>query len=146
MRCVTCGVELVAGKKFCHACGAPVGASCRGCGVALEASYRFCPDCGLKTDTEELDGPPPDVIDPLTRVIAQRSTDKPSALVAAPSFIEGERKQVTVLFCDLVGSTAIAERLDPEEYHDLLDEYLDARLSPRSTASRASSTSSPATA
>jgi class 3 adenylate cyclase len=121
MRCVTCGVELVAGKKFCHACGAPVGASCRGCGVALEASYRFCPDCGLKTDTEELDGPPPDVIDPLTRVIAQRSTDKPSALVAAPSFIEGERKQVTVLFCDLVSSVAIAERLDPEEYHDLLE-------------------------
>jgi class 3 adenylate cyclase len=125
MRCVTCGVELVAGKKFCHACGAPVGASCRGCGVALEASYRFCPDCGLKTDTEELDGPPPDVIDPLTRVIAQRSTDKPSTLVAAPSFIEGERKQVTVLFCDLVSSVAIAERLDPEEYHDLLDDYLD---------------------
>jgi len=125
MRCVTCGVELVAGKKFCHACGATVGASCRGCGVALEASYRFCPDCGLKTDTEELEGPPPDVIDPLTRVIAQRSTDKPSGLVAAPSFIEGERKQVTVLFCDLVSSVAIAERLDPEEYHDLLDDYLD---------------------
>jgi len=36
----------------------------------------------------------------------------------------GERKLVTVLFCDLVGSTAIAERLDPEEYRDLLDEYL----------------------
>jgi class 3 adenylate cyclase len=125
MRCVTCGVELIAGKKFCHACGAQVSATCRGCGAALETSYRFCPDCGLKTDTEELDGPPPDVIDPLTRVIARRSSDRPSALVATASFVEGERKQVTVLFCDLVSSVAIAERLDPEEYHDLLDDYLD---------------------
>ena len=126
MRCVTCGVELIAGKKFCHACGAPVGASCRGCGAALEASFRFCPDCGLKTDTEELDGPPPDVVDPLTRVLAQRSGRQAvRSWSPTPSLIEGERKQVTVLFCDLVGSIAIAERLDPEEYHDLLEDYLD---------------------
>src|SRR5438067_616283 len=39
--------------------------------------------------------------------------------------IAGERKLVTVLFCDLVGSTAIAERMDPEEYRDLLDQYLE---------------------
>src|SRR5207244_5962588 len=43
---------------------------------------------------------------------------------AAQAAIAGERKQVTVLFCDLAGSTAIAERLDPEEYHDVLDDYL----------------------
>jgi class 3 adenylate cyclase len=39
--------------------------------------------------------------------------------------LSGERKQVTVLFCDLVGSVAIAERLDPEDYHDVLEDYLD---------------------
>jgi class 3 adenylate cyclase/tetratricopeptide (TPR) repeat protein len=43
---------------------------------------------------------------------------------AATAPIDGERKQVTVLFCDLVGSTAIAERLDPEEYRELIDAYL----------------------
>jgi class 3 adenylate cyclase/tetratricopeptide (TPR) repeat protein len=125
MRCVTCGVELVAGKKFCHACGAAVGAACRGCGTALEASYRFCPDCGLKTEIEELDGPPPEVVDPLVRVLARRGAGAQGGVVATSSLVEGERKLVTVLFCDLVSSVAIAERLDPEEYHDLLDDYLD---------------------
>lgn len=44
---------------------------------------------------------------------------------ATRSSIAGERKQVTVLFCDLAGSTALAERMDPEEYHDLLERYLE---------------------
>jgi class 3 adenylate cyclase len=44
---------------------------------------------------------------------------------ASKDVVEGERKQVTVLFCDLAGSTAMAERLDPEEYHDLLEQYLE---------------------
>jgi class 3 adenylate cyclase/tetratricopeptide (TPR) repeat protein len=48
-----------------------------------------------------------------------------SDIRAARGAIEGERQLVTVVFCDLVGSTAIAERLDPEDYHDLLDEYLE---------------------
>jgi len=45
-------------------------------------------------------------------------------ILASKDAIEGERKLVTVMFCDLVGSTAIAERLDPEDYHDLLEQYL----------------------
>jgi class 3 adenylate cyclase/tetratricopeptide (TPR) repeat protein len=125
MRCVTCGVELITGKKFCHACGAAVGARCRGCGTALETAFRFCPDCGLKVEVEEHEEPPPVVTDPLTRVLARRSAGTAPQVIAAASLIEGERKQVTVLFCDLVGSVAIAERLDPEEYHDLLEDYLD---------------------
>src|SRR5262245_35256573 len=125
MRCVTCGVELISGKKFCHACGTAVGARCRGCGAALEASFRFCPDCGLKVEIEEHEGPPPAVADPLARVLARRTGGARPEIVPTPSLIEGERKQVTVLFCDLVGSVSIAEQLDPEEYHDLLEDYLD---------------------
>src|SRR5258708_39980909 len=95
MRCVTCGVELIAGKKFCHACGAPVGAACGGCGATLEASYRFCPDCGLKTAIAEHDGPPPDVVDPLARVLARRGARAAPGVVASASLVEGERKPVT---------------------------------------------------
>jgi class 3 adenylate cyclase/tetratricopeptide (TPR) repeat protein len=47
------------------------------------------------------------------------------AAVATPAPADGERKQVTVLFCDLVGSTAIAERLDPEDYREIIDRYLE---------------------
>src|SRR5262245_38367748 len=124
MRCVTCGVELIPGKKFCHACGAAVGSRCRGCGAALEATFHFCPDCGLKVELEEHESPPPVAPDPLAGVLARRNVG-PAPQPVTASLIGGERKQVTVLFCDLVGSVALAERLDPEDYHDLLEDYLD---------------------
>ncbi|MEW6268912.1 MAG: adenylate/guanylate cyclase domain-containing protein, partial [Thermodesulfobacteriota bacterium] len=46
-------------------------------------------------------------------------------LVATPGAASGERKRVTVLFCDIAGSVKIADRLDPEEYRDLLDRYVE---------------------
>ena len=68
---------------------------CTRCGADVEAQFRFCPQCGLRTGDGK-DGPP----------------------------LAGERKLVTVMFCDLTGSTAIAEGLDPEEYGDLLERYI----------------------
>ena len=125
MRCVTCGVELIAGKKFCHECGTAAGARCDACGATLEAEYRFCPDCGAPIGGDLAAGAParrrPDAAGRARR----RSADGGPHAVAASTPLDGERKQVTVLFCDLVGSTAIAERLDPEEYHDLLEDYID---------------------
>jgi class 3 adenylate cyclase len=95
MRCARCGTELIPGKKFCHACGERAGRVCPRCEGAVEVSFRFCPECGTGLE--------------------------PEAAVAIP----GERKRVTVLFCDLAGSTAVAETLDPEEYRELLDRYLE---------------------
>ena len=125
MRCVACGVDLIAGKQFCHACGTRVGARCRGCGATVEPSFRFCPDCGLKLTPEDDDSLPPPMVDPLARILARRGSGTAPQAVASLAPVAGERKLVTVLFCDLVGSVGIAERLDPEEYHDLLEEYLD---------------------
>src|SRR5438874_2293092 len=125
VRCTACGTELIAGKKFCHACGARAALSCRGCGATVSPDFRFCPDCGLEIGSAGVhDAPPPATDDPLARLsrhIPEGLADK----IRSAQTIAGERKQVTVLFCDLAGSTAIAERLDPEEYHDLLDEYLE---------------------
>ena len=107
MRCLRCGTELLPGKRFCHACGAEAGRRCPSCGAAIEASFRFCPDCG-------------------TVLVAEAGQATPAAAEQRPRDDggTGERKQVTVLFCDLVGSTAIAERLDPEEYRELIERYL----------------------
>ncbi|HJQ74319.1 MAG TPA: adenylate/guanylate cyclase domain-containing protein, partial [Gaiellaceae bacterium] len=121
MRCTSCGTALIEGKRFCHACGARAVEQCPGCGAVVTPEFRFCPDCGRELSSGAVhDVPPP--------TAARSAPEMPETLAhkirAATEAIAGERKQVTVLFCDLAGSTAIAERLDPEEYHDVLDEYL----------------------
>jgi class 3 adenylate cyclase len=124
VRCASCQSELIEGKNFCHACGAAVSRRCPQCGAEVGAQFRFCTDCGHVLDGSAPPAapqPPPAVDDRLTRHIP---ADLARKIRDAGGGIAGERKLVTVLFCDLVGSTSIAERLDPEEYHDLLDEYL----------------------
>ena len=150
MRCVNCDGELIPGKRFCPTCGAQVALKCPSCGAIVEEGYRFCPDCGVRLASEALDaaGPPatpaqgspasrapsapvaprnapPAALDErlarLARQMPEGLAEKIRASGTAPA---EERKLVTVLFCDLVGSTAIAARLDPEEYRDLLEQYL----------------------
>jgi len=124
MQCVNCGTDLLAGKQFCHACGQRVAHTCTNCGATLTAGYRFCPDCGF-----QLAGAEPAGTVPGNGNGAAAAAAIPEELAqkirASKETIEGERKQVTVLFCDLAGSTAIAERLDPEEYHDVLEQYVE---------------------
>src|SRR5262245_34529963 len=124
MRCASCGVESLPGKNFCHACGAPASVTCRACGAQLDPSFRFCPDCGQQVGAVH-EAPPPVVSGPLTRLSRHMPNELAREIRSTRAAIEGERKQVTVLFCDLAGSTAIAEQLDPEEYHELLERYLE---------------------
>lgn len=124
MRCVTCGVELLAGKPFCHACGTRVASHCGSCGAILQMGWRFCPDCGASVD-----GGAAAPADSVARVLARRRDAGGPTVVAAAGPVEGERKVVSVLFCDLVGSTSIADRLDPEDFHELIEQYLDVAVS-----------------
>lgn len=123
MTCASCGADLIPGKRFCHACGAETAARCPKCGEVVDAKFRFCPECGASlpgTARVALEG------QPTVRGGAERpavAPPEPVGFGGAPAV--GERKRVTVLFCDLVGSTAIAELLDPEEYRELLDRYLE---------------------
>lgn len=114
MQCVTCSAELIPEKRFCAECGTEVARQCPSCGASVEARFRFCPDCGQALDTG----------DRLARLTEHIPDELAQKLRAAPAPAVEERKLVTVLFCDLVGSTAIAEGLDPEEYRDLLEEYM----------------------
>jgi len=69
VRCAACGTELIAGKKFCYACGARVALSCRGCGATVSPDFRFCPDCGLEIGSAGVhDATPPAADDPLVRL------------------------------------------------------------------------------
>ena len=88
----------------------------------VEAGFRFCPDCGFEIAAEGVAA---------GSGRFRRASASPAACLpgwrdkirASRRAIEGERKQVTVLFCDLAGSTAVADHLDPEEYRELLDHY-----------------------
>jgi len=115
MQCVTCSGELIPDKRFCAHCGAENDPHCPRCGATVQAHFRFCPDCGASLDAgaPSLDRLAPHIPDELAQKL--RTAPRPAL---------EERKLVTVLFCDLVGSTAIAERLDPEEYRDLLEQYM----------------------
>jgi class 3 adenylate cyclase/tetratricopeptide (TPR) repeat protein len=118
MTCANCGTELLPGKQFCHACGAAVKAACPRCGAEVEAAFRFCPDCGFEI------GAPPHAGTAPAGVSQSMPAGLADKIRAARGVVEGERKQVTVLFCDLAGSTAVADRIDAEEYRELLDRYL----------------------
>src|SRR5207253_6000251 len=54
VRCAACGTELIAGKKFCHACGTRVALTCHGCGATVSPDFRFCPDCGLEIGSADV--------------------------------------------------------------------------------------------
>ena len=101
MRCSKCGSDNPEDKRFCADCGAPLANRCPKCGAENPPGKRFCGDCGAA----------------LTRSAA--------ATVAAPPRIaaSGERRHLTILFCDLVGSTEIAAQLDPEEWREMVAGY-----------------------
>jgi class 3 adenylate cyclase/tetratricopeptide (TPR) repeat protein len=109
MRCTSCGSENPDSKRFCGNCGSPLGNRCARCGVENPAGQKFCGDCGAD----------------LSQPTAAPQSATPSSIEhGKPHEVpEGERRHLTVLFCDLVGSTEIASHLDPEEWREIVGEY-----------------------
>ena len=114
MDCPSCGSANPEAKKFCGACGAPLPVCCAACGAENPPGKRFCGDCGaaLTGSVQALEAA--GVSRPAAPQVAEAS-----ALPPAPS-PSAERRQLTVMFCDLVGSTALAARFDPEDVRELL--------------------------
>jgi class 3 adenylate cyclase len=100
MRCGTCGSDNPGGKRFCGDCGTALALACAACGALLAAEKKFCGDCGAPV-----------------RIAAIGPSTPPTGLA------DGERRHLTVLFSDLVGSTEIAARLDPEEWRIIAGRY-----------------------
>src|SRR5215472_13601954 len=113
MHCARCGLENEAGAKFCEECGATLVRACPHCRRELRPTAKFCPGCGSHL-TAEVQSPqvPLPSLDPQLGPPEHASSD-------------GERRQLTVMFCDLVGSTALSEQLDPEELREVVRAYQD---------------------
>src|SRR5713226_8805860 len=118
MRCIRCQTDNREGRRFCSKCGAALAAACSSCGFSNEPGDEFCGGCG-----ERLGAAPSTV----TR-FASPETYTPKHLaekiLTSKAALEGERKQVTVLFADLKGSMELLADRDPEEARKLLDPIL----------------------
>jgi len=110
MWCPRCRHENPDGARFCLHCGAQLAASCAGCGALQPPGARFCPECGRAAVTA------PNPANYTPRHISEQ-------ILAVGGPIEGERKQVSVLFCDIVASSALAAELGPEEFHLVIDRF-----------------------
>lgn len=104
MRCPRCAQENRPERRFCAGCGANLPSACPDCGFGNETGARFCGGCGKPIVASP--GPVPPAFD---------HPETP-----------GERRQVTILFADLVGFTALSRTLDAEELHGLMARYFDA--------------------
>jgi class 3 adenylate cyclase/tetratricopeptide (TPR) repeat protein len=115
--CDGCGHENGQGRRFCGQCGAPLGGlTCASCGRENEPGERFCGECGLP-----LVPAPPAAARP--RVDPQTPHQLAEKILDARPRLEGERKQVTILFADVKGSMELQEDLDPEEWARMMDRF-----------------------
>lgn len=114
MRCKRCLREAPADAAFCPECGNPLAVPCPRCEAENAPGYKFCKQCGQplraahsrQTTTSQPASPPSYT----PAYLAEK-------ILASRSALEGERKQVTVLFCDIVESSRLAAQVGPEEMH-----------------------------
>lgn len=115
MRCRQCGQKNREEARYCLRCGARREVLCPTCGILLPGEALFCDQCG-----QEMRKPLPEgeVLHVGIQSV-EKVSSSPDSLTRRS--LEGERKQLTVLFADVSGFTAIAEQLDPEEVHALIN-------------------------
>lgn len=124
MKCPSCGHEAPDESKFCNECGNKMQLICFECKTDNPAGSKFCIECGTKlTSSKSPDLTPLDEkIDKIQRYLPAGLTQK---ILSQKDRIEGEKKQVTVMFCDLVGFTSMSEKLDAEETYSIMDQVLE---------------------
>ncbi len=117
MKCPRCQHDNLGALKFCGQCGARLAAVCPACGVANAPTQKFCGECGARlAGSSGLTTPALDTYTP--RHLAEK-------ILSSKAALEGERKQVTVLFADLKGSMELLADRDPEEARKVLDPVLE---------------------
>ena len=119
MQCPQCQQQNPPQAKFCLECGVRLVLLCAQCGTALPAGAKFCLECGQPVDA------PPTASSRFTAPEAYTPTHLAEKILTSRSALEGERKQVTVLFADLKGSMELLADRDPEEARQLLDPVLE---------------------
>ena len=116
MTCPACGHDNREAARFCDSCGRPLEARCPACGQPARPGARFCDGCGTPLA--------PSSVQPAAASRAPASYTPhhlAERILKEGRALRGERKEVTVLFVDVQGSTELAGALDPEEFHSVMD-------------------------
>jgi class 3 adenylate cyclase/ribosomal protein L40E len=125
MNCASCQAQNSDDAKFCTQCGAATVARCSQCGAPLATGAKFCSSCGHQLGGAEAE--PAD--SRLHQYIPKELLAKLDSARAAGG-VQGERRIVTMLFCDVQGSTAAAEKLDPEEWGEIMNGAFEHLIAP----------------
>jgi Double zinc ribbon len=141
MQCPGCGFQNPDGMRFCGKCGASIGVTCARCRFENPPGFEFCGECGAPLASSQRADSPLRVLEPRFYT-PKHLADK---ILTSRSALEGERKQVTVLFADIKGSVELMEDLDPEEAQAIVDPALEIMMEP-CTATRDTLPARPATA
>src|SRR5437660_11166106 len=124
MDCPSCGHPNPSEARFCGSCATALLAAspCPSCGASNPAGQKFCNACGQELTAAAaapaIGGPaaPPDLPSHVPEQLAEK-------IRAGQGALEGERKQVTVLFADVMGSMELAERSDPEQWRQIMERF-----------------------
>ena len=119
MNCPHCQQENPPQAKFCLECGTPLALKCAACGTELPAGAKFCLECGQSVIAR------PAIASRFTSPGVYTPKHLAEKILTSKSAVEGERKQVTVLFADMKGSMELLADRDPEEARKLLDPVLE---------------------
>src|SRR5437667_10226189 len=116
MKCPQCQHENLPSMKFCGECGARLAVVCGACGASNAPTQKFCGECGAALTSGAPKFASPESYTP--KHLAEK-------ILTSKSAIEGERKQITVLFADVKGSMELLGDRDPEEARKILDPVLE---------------------
>ena len=128
MTCAGCGFANPEAMRFCGQCGVALQpeTTCAACGLENPPGFKFCGGCGasLAADSRTLKAPSQSDRRPPTADLRSHTpkhlADK---ILSSRTALEGERKQVTVLFADVKGSMELAEQLDPEAFSNIMQRF-----------------------
>ena len=128
VKCPKCQFENPETNKFCAECGTKLVQVCPQCGTEKFLGEKFCGECGHHLSTSSPTPAPPvelsfeEKLENIQRYLPGGLTEK---ILAQRGKIEGERKQVTVLFCDTEGFSVLSEKLGPEKVYSIMDEVFE---------------------
>src|SRR5438093_6038671 len=127
MQCPRCQFDNPPTMLFCVECGARLERRCPACGAEAQPTFKFCGQCGAALGTPV----PVSAPAPLAQAQVYRHQEAKlqsytprhlaEKILTTRSALEGERRQVTVLFADVANFTTLAEKLDPEVVHEIIE-------------------------